>query len=123
MSSRNPPLGGQFADGGAVGFPATKFRRSRSGDAVTPEAVADEFLLAEARARVRLLLICSRVIDANPLEVGHFLPADPDAKATMLGTLHQLRRRLEVDRSLIEAALARWTLESDDFPGGYSELQ
>jgi len=88
-------------------------RRRDPGQSPDPASASDDFLLAEARAKARLLLICSRAIDANPSQVLDLLPADPEARAAFLGTLHQMRRRLETDRSMVEAALARWTLEAD----------
>jgi len=96
--------------------------RSRPADSLEPQTAANDLLLAEAQARARLLLICSKAIDANSSDVLSLLPDTKSARETLLGTLHQLRRRLDVDRSIIEAALARWTLEMDDPPGSGDNL-
>ena len=97
-------------------------KRRDQGQRPNPASVCDDFLLAEARAKAGLLLICSSAIDANASEVLDLLPGDPEARAAFLGTLHQLRRRLETDRSLIEAALARWTLENDAAAGELADF-
>lgn len=63
--------------------------------------------LAEAKSKASLLRLSSKVIDLPISELTSKLPGSAEGRDALLAGLHQLRRRLETDVSVVSAAAAR----------------